>query len=179
MSFAKAQLCSTVSEPAFRPYLRRRMFKGALQLGLGLWTALRGKGRVIPGPAAHFSVLVAVTLLTAFQTHPAVAASSAAKITVIAGKPSEFRFKLSATSVRHGKVVFAVKNEGQLPHDFKICSSPKGGLANACSGKVTHLLSPGNSATLTYTFARMGKYEYLCTVPGHAAAGMKGDLRVT
>jgi uncharacterized cupredoxin-like copper-binding protein len=33
--------------------------------------------------------------------------------------------------------------------------------------------------TLPYTFAKPGTYEYLCTVPGHAAAGMKGDLKVS
>jgi uncharacterized cupredoxin-like copper-binding protein len=129
--------------------------------------------------AARVSALVAVSLLTAAQTHPALAASGAANVTVIAGKPGEFRFKLSAKSVKHGKVIFAVKNEGQLPHDYKMCSSPKGGLANACRGRSTPVLSPSTSATLTYTFARAGTYEYLCTVPGHAAAGMKGDLRVT
>jgi uncharacterized cupredoxin-like copper-binding protein len=28
------------------------------------------------------------------------------------------------------------------------------------------------------TFSKAGTYPYLCTVPGHAAAGMKGVLRV-
>jgi uncharacterized cupredoxin-like copper-binding protein len=32
---------------------------------------------------------------------------------------------------------------------------------------------------LTYTFKTKGTYEFFCTVPGHAAAGMKGDLKVT
>ena len=35
------------------------------------------------------------------------------------------------------------------------------------------------TATLKYTFKTAGKYEYLCTVPGHAAGGMKGVLKVT
>ena len=34
------------------------------------------------------------------------------------------------------------------------------------------------SATLSYTFKTKGAYEYLCTVPGHAAAGMKGKIGV-
>ena len=29
------------------------------------------------------------------------------------------------------------------------------------------------------TFAKAGTYEYLCTIPGHAAGGMKGLLKVT
>jgi nitrite reductase (NO-forming) len=76
-------------------------------------------------------------------------------------------------------VTFKVKNGGNLPHDFKICASNKGGTANTCKGTVTKMISPGQSATLKYTLKKAGKYEYLCTVPGHAAAGMKGVLKVT
>jgi uncharacterized cupredoxin-like copper-binding protein len=114
-------------------------------------------------------------------TFPAAAgaATRATTVTVTAGKPTEFGFRLSTKSFKHGSVMFKVTNGGGIPHDFKICASPKGGTANACAGKVTKLLSPGSSATLTYTFAKSGTYEYLCSVPGHAAAGMKGDLKVT
>jgi len=107
------------------------------------------------------------------------AATTTTSVSVTAGKPSEFRFVLSKKTFAHGAVVFHVKNGGAIPHDFKICASPKGGVANACTGKVTKLLSHGQSATLSYTFKVKGTYEYLCTVPGHAAAGMKGDLKVT
>jgi uncharacterized cupredoxin-like copper-binding protein len=112
---------------------------------------------------------------------PAVAGASATTrtVAVTAGKPAEFRFRLLTKTFPHGAVAFKVTNGGQLPHDFKICASPKGGSANTCTGKVTRLLAPGQSATLTYTFKTKGTYEYLCTVPGHAAAGMKGDLKVT
>ena len=72
-----------------------------------------------------------------------------------------------------------MKNVGALPHDFKVCSSNKGGSATSCAGKSTALLSPGQSATLVVTFKAPGSYEYLCAVPGHAAAGMKGDLKVS
>ena len=41
------------------------------------------------------------------------------------------------------------------------------------------MLSPKQSATLKVTFAKAGKYPYSCTVPGHAALGMKGTLTVT
>jgi uncharacterized cupredoxin-like copper-binding protein len=106
----------------------------------------------------------------------AVRKSTTVKVT--AGKPSEFGFVLSKKVLPHGKVTFRMTNGGSIPHDLKICASPKGGLANSCKGKVTKLVVPAQSATLTYTFKTKGTYEYLCTVPGHAAAGMKGDLRV-
>jgi uncharacterized cupredoxin-like copper-binding protein len=68
--------------------------------------------------------------------------------------------------VRHGKVTFKFTNKGRLKHDFKI------------AGKKTPLVRPGKSASITVTLKR-GTYSYICTVPGHAAAGMKGKLKVT
>jgi uncharacterized cupredoxin-like copper-binding protein len=112
--------------------------------------------------------LVATALLA--WALPATAHRSAATATVVkvtAGKPSEFHFTLSAKSVKHGAVTFAVTNMGNIPHDFKI------------GGKTTKLLTMGQSQNLTVTFAKAGKYPYLCTVTGHAVAGMKGTLTVT
>ena len=78
---------------------------------------------------------------------------------------TEFKFKLSKTSVRHGSVTFTVVNKGKVAHDFKI------------GGKKTTLIKPGKSAKLSVTF-KAGKFKYLCTVPGHASLGMKGTLTV-
>lgn len=88
------------------------------------------------------------------------------KLAVSAGSPSEFRFKLSKLRVPTGVVTFVVTNKGHLPHDFKI------------AGKRTKLLQPGKRQTLKVTFKKKGSYRFLCTVSGHAAAGMKGTLRV-
>ena len=107
------------------------------------------------------------------------ATSKATTVNVVAGKPSEFRFSLARKTAPQGTVTFRLSNGGSIPHDLKICTSPKGGLANSCMGTGTKLISPGQSVSLTYTFKTKGTYEYLCTVPGHAAAGMKGDLKVT
>ena len=74
---------------------------------------------------------------------------------------SEFKFVLSAKSARRGVVIFKVTNAGAVQHDFEI------------KGRKTRLLSHGQSATLRVTFLRKGTYPYTCTVPGHAAAGMK------
>jgi uncharacterized cupredoxin-like copper-binding protein len=90
----------------------------------------------------------------------------ATTVTVTAGKPSEFRFTLSKKTVPHGAVTFKVTNKGTLPHDFKI------------AGKKTKLLSPGQSQSLKVTLKK-GSNAYLCTVTGHAAAGMKGTVKAT
>jgi len=112
---------------------------------------------------------------------PALASSAKTTTTAVnvsLNKSNEFRFVLSKSSVPHGTVKFTFTNNGNLPHDFKVCSSNKGGTATACAGKVTPMITPGNKATLTVNLTKAGKYEYLCTVSGHAAAGMKGLITV-
>ena len=94
-------------------------------------------------------------------------AQSAALLARVSVSGSEFKFVLSKKSARRGIVVFRFKNVGKVSHDFEI------------KGRKTRLLSPGQSATLRVTFIRKGHYPYKCTVPGHAAAGMKGVFTIT
>jgi mono/diheme cytochrome c family protein len=131
-----------------------------------------------------FGVGCAVLLagLLGFQTGSASGQVRAAKptvVTVTAGKPSELAFKLSKSSnIAVGSVTFKVTNAGALSHDFKICTKAvTSTTANSCAGKVTALIAKGKTATLTVTLAK-GEYEFLCTVAGHAAAGMKGLIGV-
>ena len=92
---------------------------------------------------------------------------STATATTIQVRGGEFFFKLSKKSIaKPGKVTFVFKNVGHVQHDLKI------------NRKVTPLLRPGKTARLVVTFKKKGKYPYLCTVPGHAAAGMKGVFTV-
>jgi len=101
-------------------------------------------------------------------------------VNVTVTKAKEFKFILSKSALKRGIVAFKVSNGGALPHDFKVCSSNKGTLkANTCTGRSTPLVSPGQTNTVRVTFLRAGTYEYLCTVPGHAAAGMKGLIKVS
>ena len=82
-------------------------------------------------------------------------------------KASEFKFVLSRRSVPAGTtVIFTVINTGKISHDFKI------------SGKKTPKLNPGKRATVRVTFGRKGRIQYVCTLLGHAGAGMKGVFSV-
>jgi uncharacterized cupredoxin-like copper-binding protein len=137
---------------------------------------------------------IAVGLLAALGTGTAPAAvkrSVAVKpatshkvtiVTVTPGKPSELAFKLSKTSMLPaGTITFKVTNLGVAFHNFKICTKPvmsATDVADSCAGKATAVLKHGQSATLTVTLSKKGKYEFLCTVTGHAAAGMRGLLGV-
>jgi hypothetical protein len=83
--------------------------------------------------------------------------------------------------VTPGTITFNVTNQGVAFHDFRICSAPVASASvvkNSCSGKTTKILHHGDSATLTVTISKTGKYEFLCTVSGHAAAGMKGLIGI-
>jgi uncharacterized cupredoxin-like copper-binding protein len=46
------------------------------------------------------------------------------------------------------------------------------------NGKQTKLLQPGKTAKLAVSFKKAGRYRYLCTVPEHAAMGMRGVFTV-
>jgi uncharacterized cupredoxin-like copper-binding protein len=101
-------------------------------------------------------------------------------ITVVAGKPSELGFQLSkSTKLEVGTYTFKVTNKGLGFHTFKFCTTPvKTAAKNTCTGKVTKTLHPGETASFTVKITKTGKYEYLCSIPGHAAGGMKGLIGV-
>lgn len=119
-----------------------------------------GKGSVFV-----VGVLAALTVAVA-GAFGGPATQSATSVAVTAGKPSELKFIVKPKTVKKGVVNFKVANKGALAHDFKI------------AGKKTKQLARGKTATLRITFKKAGKYAYLCTVPGHAAGGMKGVLTV-
>jgi plastocyanin len=101
-------------------------------------------------------------------------------ITVTAGKPTELGFKLSRFSnLAPGSFTFTVTNDGAVEHAFKICTTPRTSAnANSCIGRATKVLNSGQSQTVKVVLKKPGKYEYLCPLPGHAGAGMKGLLGV-
>jgi uncharacterized cupredoxin-like copper-binding protein len=80
---------------------------------------------------------------------------------------SEFKFTVKPTSVRKGRaVVFRLANKGAVAHDFRIL------------GKKSAQIQPGKNGTLRVTFTKVGRFAYICTLPTHALAGMKGTLLV-
>jgi uncharacterized cupredoxin-like copper-binding protein len=128
-----------------------------------------------------FTLGALTAVLAIFAAVPAFAgaATKATTVNVSINAAKEFSFTVSPKAVKAGAVTFKITNKGNLPHDFKICASNKGGTANACAGKVTAQINPaGGTATLSVNL-KAGSYEYLCTVSGHAAAGMKGVLKVS
>jgi uncharacterized cupredoxin-like copper-binding protein len=112
--------------------------------------------------------VVAVMALAVVQFASARTAPQAhTSATTIQVSGKEFSFKLSSKSIaRPGTVRFNFKNAGHVKHDFSI------------NHQHTPMISPGKTASITVSFKKKGKYQYVCTVPGHAAAGMRGTFTV-
>src|SRR5262249_2302830 len=119
--------------------------------------------RVIVGVLAAVGVAAFGATAVAARGPDAVRApQKAALLANVKVTAKDLSFTLSTKSAKRGVVVFKVTNAGALQHDFSI------------KGRTTKMLSHGQSATLRITFLKKGSYPYKCTVPGHAAAGMKG-----
>jgi uncharacterized cupredoxin-like copper-binding protein len=111
-------------------------------------------------------VLIAlVALVAAVSAFGGSSSTAATTVSVTLGKPGEFNITLSKKAIAKGVTTFKVVNKGAIAHDFKI------------AGKTTKHLTTGKTATLKATLKK-GKYPFLCTLPGHAAGGMKGTLTV-
>ena len=116
--------------------------------------------RIGAGIAVVFAAFAVAGPVLAAPSHARHAQGAAVKVTA-----TEFKFALSPASAKAGSVTFTLVNKGHISHDFAI------------AGKKTPVIGPGKTATLTVTL-KAGKYPYKCTVPGHAAAGMKGTFTV-
>ena len=65
-------------------------------------------------------------------------------------------------------LTFEVTNTGKTEHNFALEN-----------GSATDMIPPGETATLESSALEEGKHTFICEVPGHASAGMKGVLTVT
>ena len=115
----------------------------------------------------RWSALATLAALAALVVAPAASPNATAQnVTTVTVTMKEFKFTLSKRTVPHGVVVFKLVNRGALPHNFKI------------SGKKSAILAKGKTGTLRVTLTK-GSKPYVCTLAGHAAAGMKGTLKVS
>ena len=114
-------------------------------------------------------IFVLATLVTGFVAIAALAPSAFGTGSTATATHTvtmtDFKFRIVPVRVRPGTHRFVVINRGQATHDFKIGT------------KKTRILNPGQRQTLTVTLKR-GRYTVTCTVPGHAALGMRQRLVV-
>ncbi len=108
------------------------------------------------------------------------------------------RLTADATSVPHGTVSFVATNLGSINHEFVILPLPDsqivgtrplrgdstvdetgsvGEASNSCGAGPGDGIAPATSSWTTVTLAP-GRYELVCNIPGHYAAGMYTQLAV-
>ncbi len=83
----------------------------------------------------------------------------------------EFLYEPKEVSTASGSVLFVVRNEGAIEHNFV--------LEDAVGKKVAEIavIEPGTTAEVTATLTP-GAYTIVCTLPGHRQAGMVATLKV-
>lgn len=88
--------------------------------------------------------------------------------TSVAITTSEFKFSPTNIQVPVGrKISFTLDNKGVVEHDVTIQAVG-----------FTLLARAGQTATGEVTFDKPGVFDFICSIPGHKDAGMKGTLTV-
>jgi nitrite reductase (NO-forming) len=87
----------------------------------------------------------------------------------------DFRFTPNRIDMKVGvPLTLRLTNKGSERHDLNFESIHMPGL-----GGIESILEPGETRTITLTFDQPGTHTFICTLPGHAAAGMTGAAVVT
>jgi plastocyanin len=97
-----------------------------------------------------------------------VATVKAGKLTIPADPSGALAFQFGKATAKPGKVTVSMPNPSPIQHNIAITGPVKG------QGPV---VGSGGDSSFSATL-KAGTYEFLCEVPGHAAAGMKGTLTV-
>jgi uncharacterized cupredoxin-like copper-binding protein len=101
--------------------------------------------------------------------------------------------KLDRASAANGNVEFAIKNAGELTHEFVVLktdlaadalplTADKGTVDESADGVDVigkkSSISPGTDATLAFDDLANGKYVLICNVPAHYGLGMHASFVV-
>jgi plastocyanin len=109
------------------------------------------------------SGLLATAVAPAGSNKPAVAKNG--KLTIAADPNGQLLFVNKTATAPAGELTIDMPNKSGVDHNIAI------------PGKGASKVISSGSSSFTATYAP-GKYTYICEVPGHAAAGMKGTLTV-
>jgi uncharacterized cupredoxin-like copper-binding protein len=120
---------------------------------------------------------------------PSTAAATSAVRNVVIEMDDSMRFTPATVEARVGEPLrFIVINQGKLPHEF-VLGKEADLVAHATDmqrAQTTHhhhqnalSVKPGETGTLLWTFDQAGVWGVACFEPGHYAAGMRGEVRVS
>ncbi|HVM20918.1 MAG TPA: multicopper oxidase domain-containing protein [Egibacteraceae bacterium] len=128
-----------------------------------LWAA-------IAASLAFFLVLTVAMSLTGTTPTSAstAAAGGAVEPTALTVEMKEFEFVPAELQAEAGsEITITAANTGQAEHNIALVDGPGSEIAQA-----------GQETTLDVGALEAGTYEFICEVPGHAEAGMRGTLTV-
>ena len=132
-------------------------------------------------------------LLSPFVFAATVQAQSTSNVTLYAGEinNSQYGFGNSSTTItspgptltfNSGQTVtVTLHNSGRNPHNFAIVSTKSSTgtvLWSSAIQSTSNPVSPGSSASVTFTVGEPGNYYYICQVDGHVTLGMWGNVVV-
>lgn len=136
------------------------------------WT--RGITAMMLATIAMSTVVLGVVAIVAMSKSDSGGSSSTSPVTTASATTvsvdlKEFALTMSLSAVKPGDVTFEIHNNGAVPHDFTIAK------LNIHSS----LLNPGTSETIVAKNVVAGTYDVICTIAGHADAGMKATFTVS
>ena len=100
---------------------------------------------------------------------PISSSAGAQPVTVTVG--NSMSFDPATISVTAGRPVeLMLRNNGQMPHDLT--------LSDGVAQPVKITANGGQTAGGSFTIDKPGNYTFECSMPGHAAAGMRGTITV-
>ena len=117
------------------------------------------------------AVIVVAAGLGAGRTPGNTGATAARSVDVVL---EDLRFTPNRLDASVGvPLVVRLTNRGVERHDFNFPSLHMPGLEG-----VESILEPGETRLVTLRFDRAGTHTFICSLPGHAAAGMTGAVFV-
>jgi uncharacterized cupredoxin-like copper-binding protein len=111
--------------------------------------------------------LVTLSLAVLTLVGAACTGGNAATVTL-----SEFAIKPKGVQLKAGQpATLTLVNGGKIEHNLKLDPA-------VTDTPLPEVLKPGERATVTFTPKANGTFQYACTIPGHAPAGMTGTVTV-
>jgi nitrite reductase (NO-forming) len=106
---------------------------------------------------------------------PAQAAPAAKAATEVKMVATDLKFTPPTIQAKVGQPVkIVLENKGAIEHDIAFPSIK----ADQPAASLKAVAKPGQTASHEFTPTAKGSYEYVCTIPGHKEAGMKGKINV-
>ena len=124
--------------------------------------------KLVTTVAAVSAVAVVAAGSSFAAAKPSAATGTKLNVTAMA---TGLMFSTKSLKAKAGKITITLTNKSPLAHDL-VVETGETILAK------TPMLKTGKSGSLTVTLKK-GTYDFVCDVPGHEAAGMKGTLVVS